>query len=57
MANMNVVGPCVDLAHVSGGVLGVGAVSADERAWLRTLDAHLAVYVSQEANVGRGPQP
>jgi hypothetical protein len=50
-----VVGPCVDLAHVSGGVLGVGAVSADERAWLSALAAELAVYSSQAADGARDP--
>ena len=46
-------GPCVDLAHVSGGVLGVGAVSADERACLRTLAAELSVYSPQAADGAR----
>ena len=32
-----VVGPCVDLAYTSGGLLGQGGVSAAETAWLRRL--------------------
>mgnify|MGYP000036760159 CR=1 FL=1 len=32
-----VVGPCVDLAYTSGGLLGQGDISAAETAWLRRL--------------------
>lgn len=36
-----VIGPCVELAHASGGVLGCAAMSADERTWLETFTAEL----------------
>jgi len=44
-----VVGPCVDLAYTSGGLLGQGDVSAAETAWLRRLASAL------EPNAEGGP--
>ena len=49
-----VVGPCTDLADVSGGLLGFAAVSADERDWLLTLAGELAVHGSEGDNTGSG---
>jgi len=50
-----VVGPCADLAEVSGGLLGFAAVSADERDWLLTLAGELAVHGSESDNTDSGP--
>ena len=50
-----VVGPCADLAEVSGGLLGFAAVSADERDWLLTLAGELAVHGSKSDNTDSGP--
>ncbi len=47
-----VVGPCTDLADVSGGLRGFAAVSAAERDWLLTLAGELAVHGSEGDNTG-----
>ena len=49
-----VVGPCADLADVSGGLLGFAAVSTDERDWLLTLAGELAVHGSEGDSTGSG---
>lgn len=50
-----VIGPCADLARVSGGLLGFAAVSASELDWLLTLADELAVHGSEGDNAGSGP--